>query len=92
MNNRLTSEMAEKEDFLRAVSHDLNAPLRNIAGMASMLILKYRDRLERDALQRLERIQKNVEVECELINELLGTFAHQIAAGKNRTHRLWAIS
>jgi signal transduction histidine kinase len=71
LNQRLTAEMAEKEDFLRAVSHDLNAPLRNIAGMASMLILKYRGTLEADALQRLERIQKNVDVECELINELL---------------------
>ncbi len=30
-NRRLKSEIAEKEDFLRAVSHDLNAPLRNIA-------------------------------------------------------------
>src|SRR5262249_37988571 len=27
-NQRLSSEIAEKEDFLRAVSHDLNAPLR----------------------------------------------------------------
>src|SRR5690606_17800233 len=34
VNGRLTSEISEKEDFLRAVSHDLNAPLRNIAGMA----------------------------------------------------------
>ena len=39
--------------------------------MASMLILKYQNTLEKDALQRLERIQKNVDVECELINELL---------------------
>jgi signal transduction histidine kinase len=71
VNHRLQSEMSEKEDFLRAVSHDLNAPLRNISGMASMLILKYSESLEKDAVQRLERIQKNVEVECELINELL---------------------
>src|SRR5205085_410742 len=27
-NKRLSGEIAEKEDFLRAVSHDLNAPLR----------------------------------------------------------------
>jgi signal transduction histidine kinase len=71
LNHRLHAEIAEKEDFLRAVSHDLNAPLRNIAGMASMLALKYADSLEKDALQRLDRIQKNVQVECELINELL---------------------
>ncbi len=71
LNQRLQAEISEKEDFLRAVSHDLNAPLRNIAGMASMLALKYQHSLEKDALQRLDRIQKNVQVECELINELL---------------------
>jgi len=71
LNRRLQAEMAEKEDFLRAVSHDLNGPLRNISGMASMLLLKYRQSMESDALQRLERIQKNVEIECGLINELL---------------------
>ncbi|HVT81840.1 MAG TPA: HAMP domain-containing sensor histidine kinase [Phycisphaerae bacterium] len=71
VNKRLQAEISEKEDFLRAVSHDLNAPLRNIAGMASMLAIKYADTLEKDALQRLDRIQKNVQVECELINELL---------------------
>src|SRR6185436_19531609 len=71
VNKRLQAEMSEKEDFMRAVSHDLNAPLRNIAGMASMLAIKYADTLEKDALQRLDRIQKNVQVECELINELL---------------------
>lgn len=71
VNTRLQAEIAEKEDFLRAVSHDLNAPLRNIAGMASMLALKYANALEKDALQRLDRIQKNVQMECDLINELL---------------------
>ena len=70
-NRRLKSEIAEKEDFLRAVSHDLNAPLRNISGMATMLLMKYRDRFDEDVVHRLERIQKNVEVETDLITELL---------------------
>ena len=70
-NRRLSSEIAEKEDFLRAVSHDLNAPLRNIAGMATMLLMKYRERFDEDIVHRLERIQKNVEVETDLIAELL---------------------
>ena len=61
-NKRLSSEIAEKEDFLRAVSHDLNAPLRNIAGMATMLLMKYRELFDDDIVHRLERIQKNVEV------------------------------
>jgi signal transduction histidine kinase len=70
-NNRLSTEIAEKEAFLRAVSHDLNAPLRNIDGMASMLLLKYRDKLDEDVVHRLERIKKNVEHETGLITELL---------------------
>ncbi|MCC6240990.1 MAG: HAMP domain-containing protein [Phycisphaerales bacterium] len=70
-NKRLSSEIAEKEDFLRAVSHDLNAPLRNISGMASMLVMKYRDRFDEDILHRLDRIQKNVQAETDLISELL---------------------
>jgi signal transduction histidine kinase len=70
-NKRLSSEIAEKEDFLRAVSHDLNAPLRNISGMATMLLMKNRDKFDEDVIHRLERIQKNVQVETDLISELL---------------------
>jgi signal transduction histidine kinase len=70
-NNRLRREIAEKEDFLRAVSHDLNAPLRNISGMAAMLLMKHREKFDEDVIHRLERIQKNVEVETDLIAELL---------------------
>jgi signal transduction histidine kinase len=70
-NNRLRREIAEKEDFLRAVSHDLNAPLRNISGMATMLLMKHRERFDEDIIHRIERIQKNVEVETDLIGELL---------------------
>src|SRR5436190_13166438 len=70
-NVRLSSEIAEKEDFLRAVSHDLNAPLRNISGMAAMLLIKYRERFDEDIIHRLERIRKSVELETDLIAELL---------------------
>lgn len=69
-NRRLSSEIAEKEDFLRAVSHDLNAPLRNIAGMAEMLMRKH-ENLDADVIHRLERIQKNVEIETDLIGQLM---------------------
>jgi signal transduction histidine kinase len=70
-NRRLSGEIAEKEDFLRAVSHDLNAPLRNIAGMTGMLLAKHKEKFDPDIVHRLERIQKNVEVETDLISELL---------------------
>ncbi len=70
-NRRLQEEMSEKEDFLRAVSHDLNAPLRNIAGMATMISMKYREQLPEEVIARLQRIQSNVDAETELIGELL---------------------
>jgi signal transduction histidine kinase len=70
-NKRLSSEIAEKEDFLRAVSHDLNAPLRNISGMTSMLLAKHAEVFDADVVHRLQRIQKNVEMETGLISELL---------------------
>ena len=70
-NKRLSAEIAEKEDFLRAVSHDLNAPLRNISGMATMLLMKSREKFDDEIIHRLERIQKNVEAETDLIAELL---------------------
>ncbi len=70
-NNRLSAEIAEKEDFLRAVSHDLNAPLRNISGMATMLLMKHREKFDQDIIHRLERIKSNVDVETDLIGELL---------------------
>jgi signal transduction histidine kinase len=68
---RLRAEMLEKEEFLRTVSHDLNAPLRNISGMATMLLMKNKDKFDEDVIHRLERIKKNVDVETDLIAELL---------------------
>ncbi len=85
-NTRLSSEIAEKEDFLRAVSHDLNAPLRNISGMATMLLMKNREKFDEDVIHRLERIQKNVEVETDLIAELL-----ELSRIKTRRQRMEPI-
>jgi signal transduction histidine kinase len=36
-----------------------------------MLLMKHREKLDEDVVHRLERIQKNVEIETDLINELL---------------------
>ncbi|MGA2497869.1 MAG: ATP-binding protein [Tepidisphaeraceae bacterium] len=82
-NCRLSAEIAEKEDFLRAVSHDLNAPLRNISGMAMLLLTKYRGRLDEEVAYRLERIRKNVEAESGLIAELL-----ELSRIKTRRHKM----
>ncbi len=70
-SQRLQSEIAEKEDFLRAVSHDLNAPLRNIDGMVSMIQKKHGETLDPDVSRRLDRVKANVQAETELISEIL---------------------
>ena len=70
-NARLRADMADHQQFLRAVTHDLNAPLRNIVGMASMALRKWGDRLPEDVVNRLQRIEANVEVQTDLINDLL---------------------
>jgi len=70
-NRRLREELAEKEYFLRAVSHDLNAPLRNISGMAAMALMKERDGLSPELAARLERIRANADTAGEMISELL---------------------
>ncbi len=85
-NRRLSSEIAEKEDFLRTVSHDLNAPLRNIAGMAATLLMKYRSSFDEEVVRRLERICKNVEVETDLIAELL-----ELSRIKTRRHKMETV-
>ncbi|MBN1943917.1 MAG: HAMP domain-containing protein [Phycisphaerae bacterium] len=71
INERLRDEMRDKEEFLRAVSHDLNAPMRNIAGMATMIMINHRDELPEEVLARLQRIQSNVDQQSALIDELL---------------------
>lgn len=86
-NKRLSVEIAEKEDFLRAVSHDLNAPLRNISGMVTMLLMKKKDSLDEDSIHRLDRIKKNVEVETDLINELL-----ELSRIKTRRHAMEIVN
>jgi signal transduction histidine kinase len=71
MNTKLEAEAEDKNEFLRAVSHDLNAPLRNIAGMSQVLLMKYREQLADDAINKLERISANAKHQTELIGDLL---------------------
>jgi signal transduction histidine kinase len=85
-NQRLSTEIAEKEDFLRAVSHDLNAPLRNIDGMTTMLLMKHKEKFDDDIVHRLERIQKNVKMETDLIGELL-----ELSRIKTRRQKMEAV-
>src|SRR5690606_18003881 len=71
LNRKLESEIHDKNEFLRAVSHDLGAPLRNINGIASVLLMKHREQFNDDALPKLQRISANAKVQADLINDLL---------------------
>jgi signal transduction histidine kinase len=70
-NQQLKIALDEKEDFLRAVSHDLGAPLRNISGLAASVEQRLGPALTSDARTRLDRIRVNAERELSLISELL---------------------
>jgi signal transduction histidine kinase len=71
VNLRLSRAIVEKNEFLRAISHDLNAPLRNIVGLIDSILRKYEKEIHTDLVDRLFRIRKNIHKELELINELL---------------------
>lgn len=83
-NRRLREELSQKDYFLRAVSHDLNAPLRNISGMAAMALLKHGDVLTPEVAARLKRIQANADMAGEMICELLELSRIQSAPQKRR--------
>jgi len=71
VNRALERQIELKNEFLRSVSHDLGAPLRNIAGMAALVLEEHKGTLPADAVERLERITANVEIESDMLTELL---------------------
>ncbi len=71
VNQLLEQQMLEKNDFLRAVTHDLGAPLRNIAGMAALVREEHEQDLSPEALRWLERIDANVRVETDMLTKLV---------------------
>ena len=71
LNLRLQLESRDRDEFFRAVSHDLGAPLRNIGGMACLLLARHREDLGQDVLAKLERINANVKVQSGMIEDLL---------------------
>ena len=71
VNRKLEGAVTEKNEFLRAVSHDLSAPLRNVSGMASFVKSRYADKLDDIGRDRLDRIMNNIKNQNELIQDLL---------------------
>ncbi len=61
----------ELESFTYSASHDLRAPLRAIDGYSRMLLRKYGERLNEDAMNRLYSIRANTQKMGQLIEDLL---------------------
>lgn len=77
--NARVSDLEERnkalEAFSYSVSHDVRAPLRNIAGFSEILEEEFKGKLAAGALDYLGRIQKNVVRLQRLVDDLL-RFAH----------------
>ncbi|MEX0655852.1 MAG: HAMP domain-containing sensor histidine kinase [Phycisphaeraceae bacterium] len=71
VNDRLNTEIEDKNAFLQAVSHDLVAPVRNIVGLAGMMLRKHGTRLDDDGRTKLDRIAANARQQTEMIDDLL---------------------
>lgn len=61
----------EMESFIYSISHDLRAPIRIMSGFAKVVIEDYKDKLDAQAQDYLERILKGSEKSTQLIDDLL---------------------
>ncbi len=73
-NKLLSDSIVEKDIMLKLVSHDLNAPLRNVIGLVESIERKFKNEIKEDLSNRLLRIRSNVEKELSMIEEILTNF------------------
>lgn len=83
-NKLLQTSNMEKDDMVKTVSHDLKAPLRNIIGLIDSINRKYKDELNKDIYDRLDRVNKNIEKELALIDNILTHFKTTEIRGEMR--------
>ena len=68
---RLQETIGELEAFSYSISHDMRAPLRAMQGYAKALLADYKDRLDPDAMQYLDRISRSANRLDSLIQDVL---------------------
>jgi len=68
---QLEAANKELESFSYSVSHDLRTPLRAIEGYSRMILRKYADNFNTDALEKFNVIRKNTQMMGQLIDDLL---------------------
>lgn len=73
-NALLAKALKSKDILFKLLSHDLKAPLRNVNGLVDSIVRKYSSKLDLDVLDRLSRIQKNIDKEQEMISDILRSF------------------
>ncbi len=61
----------ELESFCYSVSHDLRAPLRSIDGFSNIILEDYKDLLDENGKDNLQRIRNNIQKMSQLIDDLL---------------------
>jgi signal transduction histidine kinase len=71
LNQELAATNKELDAFIYAVSHDLRAPLRALAGFSHILLRDYTDRLDDKGRHRLEEIKATTETMGQMIEGLL---------------------
>ena len=67
----LTAANRELESFAYSISHDLRAPLRGIDGFSKLLADEYRERLDAQGVDYLERVRRAAQRMGHLIDDIL---------------------
>jgi len=68
---RLRRANEEMEQFLRAVSHDLRAPVVSLCGLASLLRTRHADALSEAGKDLLDKLQRSAESAAALVTHLI---------------------
>jgi PAS domain S-box-containing protein len=67
----LTAANRELESFAYSISHDLRAPLRGIDGFSKLLADEYRERLDEQGIDYLDRVRRAAQRMGTLIDDIL---------------------